>query len=65
MTADAQFCCILRGRDGFCEADRSDHRGVTRAGSAVKGSCKAFQAAGALRDTTQSRSHDPTAQPHR
>ena len=65
MTAGAQFCCILRGPDGFCEADRSGHQGMTRAGNAVTGSCKAFQAAGALRETTQSRSHDPTAQPHR
>jgi hypothetical protein len=24
-----------------------------------------YQAAGAVRETTQSRSHDPTAQPHR
>ena len=65
MTVDAQFCCILRAQDGFCDADRSGRRGIKRAGDAVPGPSKAFHAAGALRETTQSRSHEPTAQPHR
>ena len=65
MTVDAQFCCILRCQAGFWDADQPVHRGMKRAGDAVTGSCKAFHAAGAVRETTQSRSHDPTAQPHR
>lgn len=65
MTVDAQFCCIPRGKSRFCDANRAGYPGMTRAADAVTGSCKAHQAAGALRETTQSRSHDPTAQPHR
>ena len=65
MTVNAQFCCILRGQSGFCDVDRPAHQGMKLAGDAVTGSCQAHQAAGALRETTQSRSHDPTAQPHR
>ena len=65
MTMDAQFCCILRGQNGFGYTDRSRHPGTKPAGDGVTGSCHAHHAAGALRETTQSRSHDPTAQPHR
>ena len=65
MTVDAQFCCILRCQTGFWDADRPGHRGMNRAGDAATGSCRAFHAAGALRETTQSRSQDPTAQPPR
>ena len=65
MTADAQFCCILRGQSGLRDADRTGHQGMKLAQDAATGSYQAHQAAGALRETTQSRSHDPTAQPHR
>ena len=65
MTVDAQFCCIPRSQSGVWDADQPGHRGVKPAGDAVTWSCKAFHAAGALRETTQSRSHDPTAQPPR
>ena len=58
MTMNAQFCCILRVRSGVRNSDRPGPWGR-------KGPYQALQAAGALRETTQSRSHDPTAQPQR
>ena len=65
MTMNAQFCCILRGQKRFCDAVRPGRQGMKPASDARKGSYQAFHAAGALRETTQSRSHDPTAQPHK
>lgn len=65
MTVDAQFCCILRAQNRFCDADWPSHRGMKQAGDAVTEAYQAHHTAGALRETTQSRSHDPTAQPHR
>jgi hypothetical protein len=65
MTKNAQFCCILRGKNRFCDTNRPGAAGRKRAREALAGSCRAHYAAGALRETTQARSHDPTAQPHR
>jgi hypothetical protein len=66
MTKNAQFCCILRGKNRFCDTNRPSAAGLKQAREAVTGSYyRAHQAAGALRETTQARSHDPTAQPHR
>lgn len=69
MTVDAQFCCIPRDWRGYGDADRPrsprPENGMKPGRGAVTGSSKTHHAAGALRETTQSRSHDPTAQPHR
>lgn len=70
MTVDAQFCCILRAQIGLRPGPLGNPLGNPLTNPLTnplgwKASCRAFQAAGALRETTQARSHDPTAQPQR
>jgi len=65
MTAVAQFCSIGAAPRQFRTIEGAGQQPVTMM-MAVKlsGSC-CGQADGALRETTQSRNHDPTAQPQR
>ena len=64
MTVGAQFCCKPAAWKRF--------RGIGRTGQNIvmavvmRGPGHGYDhAAGALRETTQSRNHDPTAQPQR
>ena len=64
MTAVAQFCCIPAARWGFRTIEGAGQQPVTMMAVKLAGPC-CGQAGGALRETTQSRNHDPTAQPQR
>ena len=64
MTVVAQFCCIPAARWGFRTITGAGQQPVTMMAVKLAGSC-CGQADGALRETTQPRNHDPTAQPQR
>ena len=64
MTAVAQFCCIGAAPRPFRTIEGAGQQPVTMIAEKLSGSC-CGQADGALRETTQSRNHDPTAQPQR
>ena len=64
MTVVAQFWCIPAARRGFRTAEGAGQQPVTMTAVKLAGSC-CGQADGALRETTQPRNHDPTAQPQR
>ena len=64
MTAVAQFCTIPTAPWGFQTITGAGQQPVTMTAVKLTGSC-CGQANGALRETTQPRNHDPTAQPQR
>jgi hypothetical protein len=63
MTVVAQFWCIPATPWGFRTITGAGQQPVTITAVKLAGSCG--QADGALRETTQPRNHDPTAQPQR
>jgi hypothetical protein len=63
MTAVAQFCCIPAAQWQFRTIEGAGQQPVTMTAAKLASSCG--QADGALRETTQSRNHDPTAQKQR
>ena len=64
MTVEAQFCSIPAARQRFWTIERAGQQPVTMMAVKLAGSW-CGQADGALRETTQSRNHDPTAQKQR
>jgi hypothetical protein len=64
MTAVAQFCCIPAAQWQFRTIEGVGQQPVTMMAVKLAGSCRGH-ADGALRETTQSRNHDPTAQKQR
>jgi hypothetical protein len=64
MTAVAQFWCIPAAPRQFRTIEEAGQQPVTMMAEKLAGSC-CGQAGGALRETTQSRNHDPTAQKQR
>jgi hypothetical protein len=64
MTVVAPFCCIPAARWGFRTIEETGQQPVTMTAMKLAGPC-CGQAGGALRETTQSRNHDPTAQKQR
>jgi hypothetical protein len=64
MTAVAQFFRIPAVQGGFRTITKTGQQPVTMTAVKLAGSC-CGQAGGALRETTQPRNHDPTAQKQR
>ena len=64
MTVLAQFCSIPAARRGFRTVEGAGQQPVTMTAVKLAGSC-CGHTDGALRETTQPRNHDPTAQPQR
>ena len=64
MTAVAQFCSIGAAPRQFRTIEEAGQQPVTMMAVKLSGSCGG-QADGALRETTQPRNHDPTAQKQR
>jgi hypothetical protein len=64
MTVVAQFWCIPAAPRGFRTITGTGQQPVTMMAVKLAVSC-CGQAEGALRETTQPRNHDPTAQPQR
>ena len=64
MTAAAPFYCNPYGLQQFRTSAGAGQQPVTMTALALTGAC-CTQAGGAVRETTQSRNHDPTAQPQR
>ena len=64
MTVVAQFWCIPATPREFRTITWAGQQPVTMAAVKLAGAC-CGQADGALRETTQPRNHDPTAQPQR
>jgi len=65
MTAESHFRCNLATQKRFRSMGKLGQELVTMPGVELTGPCDAGQAGGALRETTQSRSQDPTVQPQR
>jgi hypothetical protein len=64
MTVVAQFWCIPAAPRGFRTITGAGQQPVTMTQGKLTGSC-CGQAGGALRETTQPRNNDPTAQKQR
>ena len=64
MRAAARFYCIPPAPRPFRTIAKAGQQPVTTMAVKLGGSC-CSQAGGALRETTRSRNHDPTAQKHR
>jgi hypothetical protein len=65
MTVEAQFCCNSAAQMSFPGTKGTGGVAGWRLGLRHDLPLHRYQAAGWLRETTQSRSHEPTAQPQR
>jgi hypothetical protein len=64
MTAGAQFCCILASAQG-CDTSPRESTGERPAAEPAGDPKDHAHGTADVRETTRSRSHDPTAQPKR